>query len=222
MLSCLQDECKSFKVDNINHYNWYLWYKWTTEHVYMCECACMSVYVYLGLCLYVYECIDMYIVCTYVCLLRACIHVNMNISGFVGQRKQVKFTNTGNPRGCPLLFEMDSEDRPEGRYQGTLPVHTYCGHKWASIWSIQLANPTWVPILSSLLVPTGGKAKATSVFFPPHTCHEVSTGKVPSCTLEGLLFICKESHSCLVKPRIKCPKQISMFTGLFQTALLSH
>lgn len=135
-------------------------------------CVCVCIYVYLGVCLYVYECIDIYIMCTYVCLLRACIHVNMSISGFMGQGEQVKFTNTGNPRGFLLLFEMDSEDRRGGikalLLSGTLPVHTYCGHKWAAIWSTQLTNPTRVLVLSSLLVPTGGKAKATSVFPSPH------------------------------------------------------
>lgn len=163
----------------------------------MCECVCMSVYVYLGLCLYIYECIDVYIVCTYVCLLRACIHVNMNISGFVGQGKQVKFTNTGNPRGCLLLFEMDSEGRPEGSYQGTLPVHTYCGHKWASIWSIQLANPTRVPILSSLLVPTGGKAKATSVFSLPTHAMKSARAKCPRARWKGSCLFAKKATVAL-------------------------
>lgn len=140
----------------------------------MCTCVsvsvCVCVYVYLGLCLYVYACIDMYM---YVCLLCACVHAYMSTSAFVEQGEQDKFTNTGNPRGCLLVFEMDSEARPEGRYQGAVAVrHTSGPHLLRPQMSRNLKNSTSQSYSGSnsqlLIGPNRRKGKVYLRFPSPH------------------------------------------------------
>lgn len=139
---------------------------WTMEHGYvwgMCVYACTDMYmcisVYVDVYSYMFMCMCVYVV--------------------LWDKEQIKLTITGTWPGCLLFFEMNSgiDQKETSRhhcYQAHFcSINTYFSQRWAVIWSTHPTSSMPLPVRSSFLVPSGGKAKSTSIS-PPHTCCEIS------------------------------------------------